>query len=78
MEASAVLIAVSKELAKQAQDSMPELLDGEQVRQEWLRNGIYCRETLFNGETFLSQYDFRQRTFRRVAAAKRGERQSLT
>ena len=32
MEASAVLIAVSKELAKQAQDSLPELLDGERVK----------------------------------------------
>lgn len=80
-EASAVLIAVSKELAKQAQDSLPELLDGEQIQREWLKNGVYSRETLFNGETFLSQYDFRQRMCRRVAVAKRGERherQSLT
>lgn len=78
MEASTVLIAVAKELAAQAKSSLPELQEGEQILREWYKNGVYFRETLLNGETFLSQYDFRQRMCRRVAVAKRGERQSLT
>lgn len=78
MEVSTVLLAVAKELAAQARDSLPELLDGEQIQREWYESGVYSRETVLNGETFLSQYDFKQRTCRRVAATERGERQSLT
>jgi hypothetical protein len=59
--ASAVLYAVAKELAQTAKDSLPELRDGEQVQREWYADGVYYRETVFNGETFISQYDFRQR-----------------
>ena len=77
-EASTVLIAVAKELAAQAKNSLPELQEGEQILREWYKNGVYFRETLLHGETFLSQYDFRQRTCRREAADKRGDRQSLT
>lgn len=78
MEASMVLIAVAKELAEQAKSSLPVLQEGEQILREWYEKGVYSRETLLNGETFLSQYDFRQRTCRRTAVDKRGDRQSLT
>ena len=78
MGVSAVLIAVAKELAAQAKEVLPELREDEQVLREWYKNGVYFRETRLNDEIFLSQYDFRQRMCRRVAVAKRGERQSLT
>ena len=68
--ASAVLFAVATELAKEAQDALPKLRDGESVRREWLEDGIYYRETSYNGENFISQYDFRQRKSRRVAVAE--------
>jgi len=72
-EIAAVLLAVANELAEQAKNSLPKIQKGEQIFREWLENGIYSRETVFNGETFLSQYDFRQRVCRRVAATERGE-----
>lgn len=59
--ASAVLFAVATELAKEAQDALPKLRDGERVQREWLDNGIYYRETSYNGENFISQFNFRQR-----------------
>ena len=52
--ASAVLFAVATELAKEAQDALPKLRDGESVRREWLEDGIYYRETSYNGENFIS------------------------
>ena len=73
-EISAVMLAVAKELAAQAKGSLPELQDGEQVQREWYKDGVYYRETLLDGEIFLSQYDFRKRT----AVVERGGRQSLT
>ena len=42
--------------------------DGEKVQREWLEDGIYCRETTFEGEIVRCQYDFRQRKIRRIAA----------
>ncbi len=72
-EIAAVLFAVATELAEQAKNSLPKIQEGEQIRREWLENGIYSRETVLNGETFLSQYNFRQRVCRRVAATERGE-----
>ena len=77
-EASMVLIAVAKELATQARNSLPELQEGERIRREWYENGVYFRETLLSDKIFLSQYDFRTRRCRREAAEERGERQSLT
>lgn len=68
--ASAVLFAVATELAKEAQDALPKLRDGESVRREWLEDGIYYRETSYNGENFISQYDFRQRKSRREAVVE--------
>lgn len=65
--ASAVLFAVATELASQAKDSLPELREGEKVQREWLESGIYKRLTVFEGRTFLSQFDFRQKKSRRVA-----------
>lgn len=72
--AAASLLAVAKELAQQAKDSLPNIREGEQIRREWYKNGVYFRETLFDGEIYLSQYDFR----RRAATVKRGDKQSLT
>jgi len=77
MGVSAVLIAVAKELAAQAKSSFPELQSGEQIRREWYENGVYFRETTLDGVTFLSQYDFRQRTCCRMEITERGERQLL-
>ena len=65
--ASAVLFAVATELAKEAQDALPKLRDGESVRRGWLEDGIYYRETSYNGENFISQFDFRQRKSRQMA-----------
>lgn len=66
----AVLLAVATELAKTAKSSMPEIRDGEKIRREWFENGIYFRETEYDGGIFQSQYDFRQRKSRRVAVVK--------
>ena len=69
--APAVLLAVAAELAKSAKDSLPKLQDGERIQREGLADGIYYRETQFNGEVFRSQYDFKQRKSRRVAVVKK-------
>lgn len=58
---SAALYAVAKELAQTAKDSLPELRDGERVLREWYTDGVYYRETQFDGEKLTCQYDFRQR-----------------
>ena len=58
---SAVLFAVANGLAQTAKDSLPELRDGERITREWFSDGVYYRETVFDGEIFTSQYDFRQR-----------------
>ena len=68
--ASTVLLAVASELAKSAISNMPKMREGEKIRREWFKDGIYCRETEFNGEIFNSQYDFRQKKSRRVAVVK--------
>ena len=39
---------------------MPKLREGEEIQKEWYENGVYYRETSFDGKTYLSQYDFRQ------------------
>ena len=65
--ASAVLFAVATELANQAKGSLPELREGEKVQREWFEGGIYKRLTTFEGRTFLSQFDLRQKKSRRVA-----------
>ena len=38
-----------------------EVEDGERLKREWFSDGVYYRETVFDGEIFTSQYDFRQR-----------------
>lgn len=68
--APAVLLAVATELAKQAKSEMPEMREGETVRREWYKDGVYYRETEMNGEVFQSQYDFRRRKSRRLAVEK--------
>ena len=58
------LLTVAEELAELAKSSIPKLRDGELIRREWLRDGIYCRETTFNGTTYQATFDFKQRTSR--------------
>lgn len=65
--APAVLLAVATELANEAKASLPKLRDGEIVQREWYENGVYYRETVFDGELFRGQYDFRKRKSRHVA-----------
>ncbi|MBR1613888.1 MAG: hypothetical protein IJ673_00245 [Treponema sp.] len=60
-ETSAVLLAVSSELAALAKDGLPEMKEGETMRREWLENGMYIRETVVDGEVKQARYDFRQR-----------------
>ncbi len=59
--APAVLLAIATELAKSAKDSMPELREGEHIKREWFKDGVYCRETTLNDEVYIAQYDFKQR-----------------
>ena len=68
--ASSVLLAVAKELAASAKTSLPELNDGEEVRREWLEEGVFYRETTLNGDVIRYLYDFRQRESRRLAVTK--------
>ncbi len=62
------LFAVAKELAELAKSSTPKLRDGELIRCEWLRDGIYCRETTFNSITYQATFDFKQRTSHLITA----------
>lgn len=56
-----ILFSVAEELAELARSSVPAIRKDEQVQREWLEDGIYYRETLFKGQTFLSQFDFKRR-----------------
>ena len=58
------LFTVAKELAELAKSSMPELREGELIKREWLTDGIYYRETVFDGKTYQATFDFRQRVSR--------------
>lgn len=57
--AVAVLRAVANELAQTAKSSLPKLREGETVKREWLRDGVYYRESVLDGQTYTGQYDFR-------------------
>lgn len=69
--APAVLLAVATELAKLAKSSLPEMRNGETIQREWFENGIYYRETIFDGKVFQNQYDFRKRKSLHVAVVKK-------
>ena len=66
-----VLFTIATELAKQAKDSLPKMQDGEKIRREWYEDGIYYRETTFNGKVFQSQYDFRKRKSSQITIESR-------
>lgn len=66
--ALALLFAVAAELADLAKSSMPEMRKNEVIKREWLEDGIYYRETVFNNETYQVQFDFRKRKCRIVTA----------
>ena len=61
-KALTALFTVAEELAKLAKSSLPEIREGEVINREWLKDGIYCRETIFDGKVYKAQFDFRQRT----------------
>lgn len=61
---STVLIAIAKELARQAQDNLPQLQEGEEFQREWFENGIYYRESSLDGISYISQFDFKYRKSR--------------
>lgn len=55
------LFAVAEELANLAKSSTPELRQGEIVKGECLKDGIYYRESIFENKTYQSAFDFKQR-----------------
>ena len=44
------IFAVAEELAKLAKSSTPELRQGELIKYEYLKDGIYCRESVFENK----------------------------
>ena len=56
--------AVARELAALAKASVPKLREGESVKTEWLKDGAYYRETIFNGQIYRAAFDFIRRTSR--------------
>ena len=63
--ASAVIIAVAEELAKQARNSLPKLQPGERIISEGFDGEAYCRTTEYQGEKTLIRYDLRHKMFQR-------------
>ena len=64
------IIQVAKELEELAKSSVAKLRSGEQITHEQLKNGVYSRESVFEGETYLVTFDFKTRTadFNKVTA----------
>ena len=56
-----ILLRIAEEIAELARSSVPKLRDGEQIKREWLDNGVYYRETVFCGEKFLARFNLKQR-----------------
>ena len=57
-----ILRSVAEELAELALSSVPKIRSGEKIKREWLKDGVYNRETTFEGKNFLAQFDFKTRT----------------
>ena len=55
------LFTVAEELANLAKSSTPELRQGEIIKSECLKDGIYYRESIFENKTYQSAFDFKQR-----------------
>ena len=53
------LIAVATELAIHAKKNMPKLREGEIILHESYSNGVYRRETQFEGRIYLNEFDFK-------------------
>lgn len=66
--ASLVLIAVAKELSELAKRSLPVLRKGETVQREWFKDATFYRETNWNGQRFIAEFNFQQRKSRRKLA----------
>lgn len=58
------LLLVAEELAKQAKSKMPKMQKGEEVKHEWLKKGVYHRETTFKGIVYQAEYDFKTKKAR--------------
>ena len=56
---SQALFSTAKEIAKQAENSMPKLKKGEVVKREWLKNEVYYRITVLNGVRYRAEYNFK-------------------
>ena len=61
---SKALIAVAEELGTLAKRNLPPLKKGEWVKNEWLKNNIYCRETVFKNKIVRATFDFYWRSSR--------------
>ena len=59
--APVVLLTIITELAELAKSNLPKIREGEKIKQEWYKNGIYYRETIYKGKITQAQFDFRQR-----------------
>ena len=57
-----ILVAVATELSELAKANLPVLRKGEKVQSECFKNGILCRETDWNGQKFIAQFQFPQNT----------------
>ena len=55
------LLVVAKELAESATNSLPELREGELIKKEWLKDNIYCRETIHKNKVYHAKFDFHRR-----------------
>lgn len=55
------LFAVANELAKLARESLPKLRNTEMINHEWLSDGVYYRETAFNGRVYQASFNFKCR-----------------
>ena len=55
------IFAVAEELAKLAKSSTPELRQGELIKCEYLKDGIYCRESVFENKIYRAAFDFKRR-----------------
>lgn len=56
-----VLLAIASELADAARENLPTMQECEYLVSERFENGIYYRETSCNGNTVISEFDFKER-----------------
>ena len=57
----AILLSIAQELEDLAKNSVPKIREGEIVKREWLEDGVYYRETIFDSKLYQAQFDFKKR-----------------